>query len=144
MVGAADAVLQKNWYYPRAWVKSDGEVVVYGVQGNKGVYSIDPTGDGAIHKIGTLPFTLIAYLPSIMFGEDKVLTITGNGMLRQIDVSGATPTFQNVGSVGQTRYWSNMVVLADGKVMISGGSGARTSSPTSPIRSRSGTPTRMR
>lgn len=124
MVGAANSMLQTNWNYPRAWVKSTGEVMVYGVQGDKGIYSIDPTGDGAIHKVGTMPYGFNAYLPSIMFGEDKVLALSGNGMLREIDMSGSVPTYRDVGTVGQTRYWSNMVVLADGKVMISGGSGA--------------------
>ena len=54
-----------------------------------------------------------------------MLTLLANGTCAQIDFSGATPAFNNVGSVGQTRYWSNMVILADGKVMISGGSGVR-------------------
>jgi Ca2+-binding RTX toxin-like protein len=127
MVGAANDVLQKNWYYPRAWVKSDGEVVLFGAQTvkDRSVLSIDPTGDGAIHKIGNLPFSPGPNLPAVMFDQDKVLTLSSNGTLRQIDFSGATPTFTNVGSVGQTRYWSNMVILADGKVMISGGSGVK-------------------
>ena len=127
LVGAADPILQNNWNYPRAWLKSDGDVVVYGSLSSKGkgVYSIDPTGDGGIHKIGTLPFSVEPSLPAIMFEPDKVLTITSNGALRQIDFSGATPTYATVGSVGQTRYWSNMTLLADGSVMISGGSGVR-------------------
>ena len=58
--GAADPALQNNWYYPRAWLKSDGDVILYGSNGSKGkgVYSIDPTGDGDIRKIGTLPFSV--------------------------------------------------------------------------------------
>ena len=111
MVGAADPALQTNWYYPRAWVMSDGDVVLYGAQGSKGrgVYSIDATGDGAIEKIGTLPYKVDASLPAVMIGQDTVLTLTPEGTLRQIDFSGAAPTYQNVGALGQTRYWSNMV-----------------------------------
>ena len=122
--GAADPALQNNWYYPRAWLKSDGDVILYGSNGSKGkgVYSLDPTGDGDIRQIGTLPFSVKPSLPAIMFERDKVLAVTGDGVLREIDFSGASPTYANVGNLGQTRHWSNMTVLADGKVMISGGS----------------------
>ena len=39
-----------------------------------------------------------------------------------MDMSGDVPTFQQTGSLGEVRNWSNMVVLADGSVMASGGS----------------------
>ena len=39
-----------------------------------------------------------------------------------MDINGATPTFNKVGTLSQDRNYSNMTVLADGKVMINGGS----------------------
>ena len=39
-----------------------------------------------------------------------------------MDLSGPAPTFQQTGSLGEVRDWSNLVVLADGSVMVSGGS----------------------
>jgi hypothetical protein len=122
--GAADPAFEKNWFYPRAWLKSNGDVIVYGADGNKGkgVYKLDPTGDGDVQQIGSLPFLAKPSTPAIMFAPDKVLALATGGGLWQIDFSGASPQFASVGSVGQARYQSSMTVLADGSVMISGGS----------------------
>ena len=124
LTGAAEPSFETNWNYPRAWLKSNGEVVVYGPNSGlgKGIYSIDPTGDGAVRKIGELPFAISQSGPAVMFAPDKVLALAVKGNLWQIDYSGAAPRFALVGNVGQARQWSNMTVLADGSVMINGGS----------------------
>jgi hypothetical protein len=108
-------------------VKSNGEVVVYGSETSKGkgIYSINPTGDGAARKIGDLPFGVADSTPAVMFAPDKVLALAVKGGLWQIDFSGAAPKFTLVGDVGKVRHWSNMTVLADGSVMINGGSAQR-------------------
>src|SRR5271168_1541325 len=38
------------------------------------------------------------------------------------DISGATPTFTRTGRVGSNRAWSNLTDLADGTVLLTGGS----------------------
>ena len=39
-----------------------------------------------------------------------------------MNIGGNVPTFQKTGSLGEVREWANLVVLADGSVMASGGS----------------------
>ena len=39
-----------------------------------------------------------------------------------MDISGATPTFTQTGGVGSNRAWSNLTDLADGTVLLTGGS----------------------
>ena len=39
-----------------------------------------------------------------------------------MDISGATPTFEQTGGVGSNRAWSNLTDLADGTVLLTGGS----------------------
>ena len=61
-------------------------------------------------------------MPAIKFAQDKVLMLDDQGGAWVMDMSGNKPTFQQTGSLGEVRHWSNMVVLADGSVMVSGGS----------------------
>ena len=57
-----------------------------------------------------------------MFAQDKILTIDKNGNAWIMDISGATPTFTQTGGVGSNRAWSNLTDLADGTVLLTGGS----------------------
>ena len=118
---------RRNWWYPRAWLESDGEVFLFGARPNidRGVYRMDPSGDGRIRQVGELPFDHDTALPAILYRTDRVLAMDQDGDLWDINIGGATPTFARAGSMGQMRDWSNMVLLADGTVMISGGSGVR-------------------
>ena len=86
---------------------------------------MDPSGNGTLTKVAELPFTTKPSLPAIKFAADKVLMLDDKGGAWVMDMSGDKPTFQQTGSLGEVRYWSNMVVLADGSVMVSGGSEVR-------------------
>ena len=79
-------------------------------------------GSGSITNLGHTPFESEDYNPAAMFAPDKILTIDkyGNGWI--MDISGATPTFTQTGGVGSNRAWSNLTVLADGTVLLTGGS----------------------
>ena len=57
-----------------------------------------------------------------MFAPDKVLLIGSDGSAWIMDMSGPTPVFQRTDYPTGGRIWSNLVVLPDGRVMISGGS----------------------
>jgi hypothetical protein len=61
-------------------------------------------------------------MPAIMFAPDKVLLIGSDDSAWIMDMSGPTPVFQRTDDVLGGRIWSNLVVLPDGRVMISGGS----------------------
>src|SRR5262249_46859073 len=82
----------------------------------------DPSGNGTLIKVADIPFATNGDLPAIKFAEDKVLILDDKGGAWVMDMSGDVPTFQQTGSLGEVRNWSNLVVLADGEVMVSGGS----------------------
>lgn len=112
-------------WYPKTWLNDDGKIVYYANgSGSNGVFEVmelDPSGAGSVKKIGQLPFTVDYGTPSIMYEPGKVLAMASNGDLWKMDISGATPTFAKVGNAADHKDWSNMTVLADGKVLINGG-----------------------
>ena len=114
-----------NQYYPRAFLAKNGNVFYFEanpVNGVSRVMVMDPSGDGKLTYAGKLPFQTSWTDPAIRYDANKVLILASNGDAWIMDTSGVVPTFKQTGSVGDTRHWSNMVVLADGTVMVSGGS----------------------
>jgi hypothetical protein len=106
-------------------MNSSGEVVTFGTvydSVNYAIHVIDPSGDGRITTVGNLPFQTNNALPAIMFEQDKVLILGADGSAWIMDISGDVPSFTRTADVGDGRLWSNLVVLADGRVMVSGGS----------------------
>jgi hypothetical protein len=128
LVDAQSPIVANDWFYPRAWLASNGRVVLLQ---NANVAVMDPSGNGSIRVVGATPFAQLDSLPSIMFEKDKVLTLDARGNAWVMDMSGAIPTFQMTSSLGQLRYWSNMTLLADGSVMVSGGSAVDNSAANS-------------
>ncbi len=124
--GANTPSIASDWWYPRAWLASTGNVVGYTdfAPGNSknAVFSINPGGNGLTTDLGKTPFESLNYNPAIMFDKDKVLTIDETGAAWIVDIGGTAPTFTQTAGVGQNRAWSNLLVLADGSVMLSGGS----------------------
>ena len=57
-----------------------------------------------------------------MFAQDKCLILGSDGSCWVMDISGPTPVFTHTGSLAPDRIWSNLTVLPDGRVMVSGGS----------------------
>ena len=86
------------------------------------LFKMTTGGVGSITNLGHTPFESEDYNPVAMFAPDKILTIDKNGNGWIMDISGATPTFTQTGGVGSNRAWSNLTVLADGAVLLTGGS----------------------
>ncbi len=122
LTGAYSADMSVNWYYPRAWVSSNG--LVYGFDtGSGSVFKINTsTPNGSIATVGNTPFTAFAYNPSAEYAPDKILILDGNGNAWIMDISGTTPTFTQTNGVGENRAWANLTDLADGTVLLTGGS----------------------
>ncbi len=126
--GAASGLIAKDWNYPRAWLASDGRVIVLGSADNAGKALImDPSGDGRILGTYNTPFVEDRTVPSIMFDEDKTLSLAKDGSVWISDFSGGGLKFTRTADAGGNRLWSNMTLLADGSVMLSGGSAVDTS-----------------
>ena len=103
------------------WESSTGKIFGFGTFDGT-VFTIDTSGQGVHTNLGKLPFATAQSDPAAMFAQDKILTIDNTGNAWIIDISGATPTFTQTGGVGTDRAWSNLTVLADGKVLLTGGS----------------------
>ena len=122
LTGATDS--SGATYYDRAFVRSDGKVVYFGTSGATGipVKLLDTTGNGSVTQIGTLPFAYNWESPAIQYAAGKVLVNDAGTGLWTMDINGASPVFTKVGAMAQERNYGNMTVLADGKVLINGGS----------------------
>ena len=124
--GASSADIAANWFYPRVWMSSNGTIFGFSTMAegdNAGtVFTINTSGQGSVTNLGHTPFESETYDPAAMFAPDKILTIDKNGNGWIMDISGATPTFTQTGGVGSNRAWSNLTDLADGTVLLTGGS----------------------
>lgn len=123
---ATDAEVSSSWSYPRAWVGGTGEIFYYatggGTNGVIELMALDPSGLGAIRKVGNLPFWTDETSPAIMYEAGKTLIMASNGEMWTMDITGSTPVYNKIGLASQDRNYSNMTLLADGKVLINGGS----------------------
>ncbi|WP_409563189.1 lectin-like domain-containing protein [Hyphomicrobium sp. MC8b] len=126
MAGAASSDIATNWWYPRAWLSSSGAIIGFSTSAegsNAGtIFKITTDGNGTITNLGHTPFESEQYDPAAMFAQDKILTIDKNGNGWIVDISGPTPVFTRTAGVGSSRAWSNLTDLADGTVLLTGGS----------------------
>jgi len=120
------SMLGLQWTYPRLWVAKDGRV--FGISGHQ-FYYINTEGSGSIQKLGTIPREYRSYAEEteVMYAPGKILKLGGNvsdGVSAlHIDINGDTPEVRPLESMSLSRSaWSNSQVLADGKVMVNGGS----------------------
>lgn len=124
LTGAASAGafgrLRDNWYYPRAWLAPSGRVVVVGYDGS--MWSVDTAGAGAVNRFATTTRPGNYTLPSVMYAPGKILSLRAERWVVSIDINGATPRSDEAGRLAQQRLWSQATVLADGKVLLTGGS----------------------
>lgn len=123
--GATSDFITRGWFYPTTWVASDGRIVSISQAGSGGmstIVSMDASGDGRVLGTFATPFKKRADQPAIMFDKDKVLAVAADNSVWVIDFSGPTPKFTKTGTAAGGHFWSNMTLLADGTVMMSGGS----------------------
>ena len=122
--GAYSADIATNCLYPRIWESSNGKIFGFSTGAfNAGtVFTINTTGRGSVTNLGHTPFASETYDPTAMFAPDKILTLDKNGTAWIMDISRAVPTFTATSGVGQNRAWSNLTDLADGTVLLTGGS----------------------
>ncbi len=133
LTGAQNAeFFKRNWFYPRAFLKDDGKVVIIDRINSNGmdhVYELSVSGTGSLRKIGEMPANFAKQsTPAAMFDENKILFVDQNGRTLVLDVNGGSVNYQITESANTHRIWGNTTVLANGEVFLSGGRGpARTS-----------------
>jgi hypothetical protein len=112
----------ENWYYPRTWSGPDGRVFVAARGGR--TFWVDPGGSGTIAET---PLALAAggdWYPAVMFQPGRILSVRQAARAQVIDLNTATPTATAAAALSQDRMWSSATVMADGNVLVSGGSAA--------------------
>ncbi|WP_414462580.1 lectin-like domain-containing protein [Hyphomicrobium sp. DY-1] len=122
----ASADIANHWFYPRAWVSSSGAIFGFSTSADGSyagaLFKITTDGISTLTQAGHTPFASERYDPATMFAEDKILTIDKNGNAWIMDISGETPTFTQTAALGSNRAWSNLTNLADGTILLTGGS----------------------
>ena len=123
--GAFDADIVAVNYYPKMWVGPSGEIFYFangdGPDNQLQLMALDPSGDGSIRSVMRLPFYLDWMSPAIMYKTGHVLINDWRTGLFTLDLTTAQPTLTKVAELADDRNYSNMTVLADGTVLINGG-----------------------
>lgn len=128
-----------NWFYPRNRVAPNGLVFGYS---DLSMYYVDPNangGNGSLTPAGTMPSDGpsgatscdVMYAPgrilrcgggSNTYGEKPGPQTQAKNAAAVIDINGATPTYKKRPSMPLSLHWANATVLADGDVVVTGGS----------------------
>jgi len=117
---AAYGMPDGNWYYPKAFLTPRGKIFVLGNWVD--TYMLDTAGAGTITKLAVQASRGDYELPSVMYAPGKVLSLRYDRKVDLVNLSPVTPAITRTADIDQVRYWSNMTVLADGQVLVNGGS----------------------
>jgi hypothetical protein len=116
------AAFGANWWYPRAWVAPGGKIFVINSTNGRMFYLSTANGGSIVQSKVIAPQGNIA-LPTVPFAPGKVLSVRLNQQVVVVDYTTPTPTVTPTDPIDQVRYWANGTVLADGRVLVTGGSG---------------------
>ena len=109
-----------NWYYPRSYVAPGGNIFVLGHDGT--MYSVSTAGVGSITQLAVTAPAGLAWLPTIPFAPGKVLSVRQGQVVDVVDFTQSVPVVTRTDNIDQERYWATGTILADGKVLVTGGS----------------------
>ena len=110
-----------DFMFPRNFIAPDGRVFGYDSDGR--MYYVNTGGSGAVASVGQFGGPTGSDSSAAMFRPGRILQFGGNssGAL-VIDINGASPTVTTTQSLSSRRRLVNATVLADGKVVATGGS----------------------
>jgi hypothetical protein len=126
LTGVSAATLFYN--YPRAFVAPNGKIFLAGMEQTSRY--LDISGAGAYSTVASSIFGFRAYGSAVMYDNGKVLIAGGapthsagtpTNTAEVIDLTAATPAWRNVGPMAFARRYLNATLMADGKVLITGG-----------------------
>jgi YVTN family beta-propeller protein len=110
-----------DFMYPRNFIAPDGRV--FGYDSNGKMYYINTAGTGSVTNVGTFTGPTGSDASAAMFRPGRILQFGGNSNgAVVIDIRGGTPVVQATGSMASQRRLGNATILADGKVLATGGS----------------------
>ncbi len=109
------------WSYPRNYVMPDGRLFGYDYEGR--MYFVDTAGTGTVSARTILPMQYFGIGSSAMFRPGRILQIGGNtNAAAIIDVTSGNPVFTPTQSTSTVRKTMTATLLADGQVLVTGGS----------------------
>jgi PKD repeat protein len=110
--------------YPRMFLAPNGKVF-YATPNSPSRY-LDTSGTGSWTAVANLNFDSRDYDTAVMYAPGKILTVGGadppTATAEVIDLNASSPSWRFVGSMATARRQLNGTILADGKVLITGGS----------------------
>ena len=109
-----------DWFYPRSYVAPGGKVFVIAQNGSTFFVSTAHAGSIIPSKVAVPPGNFA--LPTIPFAPGMALSIRLNQQVVVIDYRKPTPVVTPIRNIDQVRYWASGTILADGRVLITGGS----------------------
>jgi len=109
-----------EWYYPRSYVAPGGKVFVLAQSGS--LFFVSTAHAGSITQSTVKAPPGSPTLPTIPFAPGMALSLRLNQQVVVIDYRKPTPLVTPTNNIDQVRYWASGTILADGKVLITGGS----------------------
>ena len=119
------------WWYPRNWVAPDGRVFGFS---DRTMYYVDPNGNGALTLAGTMAANGPSGVTSTeaMFAPGRILRVGGGSLSASIpapsrqaativDISKGAPVVTAAATPPMGLHWANATVIADGRVVVTGG-----------------------
>jgi YVTN family beta-propeller protein len=109
------------YYFPRNFIAPDGRIFGYDVNGN--MYYVSTAGTGS--RIPLTQFTGPKGKGSsaAMFRPGRILQFGGSAKTAKIiDITNGTPVVTSTASLSSKRFWVNATILANGRVLATGGS----------------------
>jgi hypothetical protein len=111
------------FWYPRNFLAPDGRV--FGFDDYGLMYFVSTGGVGSLTPVGQLGATNASKVSATtMFRPGKILHVVGkNKKALIIDINGPQPIVTPTDTLSAHRTWASATVLADGQVLVTGGSG---------------------
>jgi YVTN family beta-propeller protein len=111
-----------NWDFPRNFAAPDGRLFGFDTGGR--MYWLNPTGNGSVTSAGAFPSaTAGGDSTGAMFSPGRILQFGGNSNAAiVIDITSGAPSVTSTSALAYHRRLGTATVLADGKVLASGGS----------------------